>query len=310
MFSLAVGVILAAVVLFLIHPFWRKGETAMPLNMGTSPDQERADLEMEKQRILISISELEHECAQGRLTPADYQRLRDTDEHRLVKVLDRLDQLEKEEPPPTHRSKAHSSRRPVMPWTGPVVLGLVVVGSASGIYSYMDGKIGFEAQRERQSQSASFLPGMPNPVEMAARLEARLRQNPNDLQGQIMAGRSYMALQRLEDAQKAWSKVVELDQRNHEAHYHLGLILLQGGDHADPKIYEGALAHFDAALINVPRDPAVLWYQGVALVHLKRYREADDSWTTTYQNLSPGSEDAEFVKQALQNLRAGNPPLF
>jgi cytochrome c-type biogenesis protein CcmH len=197
-------------------------------------------------------------------------------------------------------------------------LGLLVVGSAAGLYSFVNGRIGLEAQRagaERQAQSSASggsggaRQGMPDPMEMVARLEARLRENPNDLQGQIMAGRSYMALERFEDAQKAWSKVIELDRRNHEAHYHLGLILLQTPA-SDTKVYEEALAHFDAALINVPREPAVLWYRGVALVHLKRYQEADESWTTAYQNLSPGSEDAEFVKQALQNLRAGNPPLF
>ncbi len=313
MFALAVGVILVAVVLFLTYPFWRKGDTSMPLNIGTSPDQERMDLEMEKQRILTSILELDHEYAQGRHAPADYQWLRTTDEHRLVKILDRFDQWVKAEPPSTPKLKARPPSRPVMPWVGPVVLGLLVVGSASGIYSYVNGKIGLEAQkaaREGQAQSDSSRQGMPNPIKMVARLEARLRQNPNDLQGQIMAGRSYMTLQRFEDAKKAWSKVVELDQRNHEAHYNLGLILIQEGDNADPKIYEEALAHFDDALINVPREPGVLWYRGMALVHLKRYREADDSWTTAYQNLSPGSEDAEFVKQALQSLRAGNPPLF
>jgi cytochrome c-type biogenesis protein CcmH len=313
MFVLAVGVILAAVIVWLVYPFWQKGETSMQLNIGTSPDQERMDLEMEKQRILTSISELDHEYAQGRLAPADYQRLKTTDEHRLVKILDRLDQWVKAESPLTPGLKVRPPQHSLMPWVGPVVLGLLLVGGATGIYSFINSTIGIEAQkaaREAQAQSGSSQQGMPNPIEMVARLEARLRQNPNDLQGQIMAGRSYMTLQRFEDAQKAWSKVAELDPRNHEAHYNLGLILLQEGNSADPKIYEEALAHFDTALINVPREPAVLWYRGVALVHLNRYGEADESWTTAYQNLSPGSEDAEFVKQALQNLRAGKSPIF
>jgi cytochrome c-type biogenesis protein CcmH/NrfG len=313
MFALAVGVILSAVVVLLAYPFWRKSDTFTPLNIGASPDQERMDLEMEKHRILISVSELDHEYAQGRLAPADYQRLKTTDEHRLVKILDRLDQWVKVQPPPTPRLKVRPPKHPLTPWVGPVALGLLVVGTASGIYSYVNGKIGLAAQKaasEGQTQSGSLPQGTPNPAEMVARLEARLRENPNDLQGQIMAGRSYMALQRFEDAKRAWSKVAELDPRNHEAHYHLGLILLQEADNADPKAYEQALAHFDTALINVPREPAVLWYRGVALVHLKRYREADESWTTAYQNLPPGSEDAEFVKQALENLRAGNAPQF
>ena len=48
-------------------------------------------------------------------------------------------------------------------------------------------------------------------MEMVAKLEARLKENPDDLQGQIMAGRSYQALGRTAEAQQAWAKVLELD---------------------------------------------------------------------------------------------------
>jgi cytochrome c-type biogenesis protein CcmH len=307
--ALFVVLILTVVVLFLMYPFWRSKGVMTPLSDQTSVDQQRADLEMEKQRILVSLSELENEHAQGRMAASDYQRLKATDEHRLVKVLDQLDHLTLAAP----SSKPNSSKPAVQPTLArmaPVVLAVAVAGGASGIYWYVHGKIGLEARRASSESQAVAGSGVPNPAEMVARLETRLRQNPNDLQGQIMAGRSYMALQRFEDAQKAWVKVVELDRRNHEAHYSLGLILLQTQQTADPKMYEEALGHFDEALINIPREPAVLWYRGVALVHLRRFQEADDSWTTAYQNLSPGSEDAEFVKQALQNLREGKNPLF
>jgi cytochrome c-type biogenesis protein CcmH len=328
MFAIVVGAMLAVVILFLAYPFWRERRTSMPMGQESfnedSEAQEQVDLEIEKQRMLTSLSELEFERAQGKLAPTDYQRLKATDEHRLVKILDRLDLLSNppqsalggEGPLPTPRLELHPPRGRAMYWLSPIILGLVVWGGASGIYSYVTGTIGLEAKRvaqEQQGQSSasggSGGQGMPNPLEMVARLEARLRENPNDLQGQIMAGRSYMALERLDDAKRAWTKVIELSRRDHEAHYNLGLILLQTKDTTDSRIFEEALAHFDTALMNVPREPVVLWYRGVALVHLKRYREADESWTSAYQNLPPGSEDAEFVKQALQNLRAGNPPL-
>jgi cytochrome c-type biogenesis protein CcmH len=317
MFGATIAIVLVGVVLFLAYPFWRKEVSPIPVSYGTSQEQERTDLEMDKQRILSSLLELENEHFQGRLSLMDYQRLKTTDEHRLLKVLARLDALtgpsQMAESSSKPKSKLHSPPQPaVTQWIGPVVLGLLVVGSAVGLYSFVNGRIGIEAQRaaaQQQVESASGSQGMPNPVEMVARLEARLQQNPDDFQGQIMAGRSYMAMERFDDARKAWSKVIELDNRNHEAHYNLGLILLQTNT-TDPKVFEEALTHFNAALMNVPREPAVLWYKGVALVHLKRYPEADESWTAAYQNLSPGSEDAEYVKQALQNLRAGKPPLF
>ena len=145
---------------------------------------------------------------------------------------------------------------------------------------------------------------------MVARLEARLRENPKDLQGQVMVGRSYMTLQRWEDAKKAWSIVLELDRRNHEAHFNLGWLLLKTQTGNDARLFEEALARFNSALINIPRDPTVLWYRGVTLVHLKRYTEADDSWTNAFQALPPESEEAKVVGEALTKLRAGADPLL
>jgi len=308
MFALAIGLMLTIVIVVLSYPFWGKAQTPMPVGRETSADQEQIDLEIEKEVILSSLSELDIDLAQGRLTPADYQRLKATDEHRLLQILNKLDRpIKAVHPSGTRKEKPSSQLAPAMHWASSALLGLLVIGSASGIYYYLDWK---QNEELREAQTQAGLRGMPNPQEMVERLEARLRTNPNDLQGQIMAGRSYMALERVDDAKKAWSKVLELDPKNYEAHFNLGVILLQTRKIDDPKIFEEALAHFDAAMIGIPMEPAVLWYRGVALVHIKRYKEAEESWTTAFQNLAPGSEDAKFVKQALQSLRDGKPPMF
>ena len=304
MFAVAVGIILTSVIVILSIPLWHR--SSIPILMGSeaSEDQERVDLGIEKQTLIDSLTELDLDLSQGKLKEVDYQRLKRTDEHHLVKILERLDPL-------SERRPQSLSSRPLIPkavsWMSAVTLALFVIGGASGVYSYI--------QRKQHTQQVAMEQGqqnqsMPNPLEMVARLEVRLRDNPNDLQGQMMAGRSYMTLQRFEDARKAWTKVLELDSRNHEAHYFLGFISLQTTPRDDQKSLEEALEHFETALIKVPREPAVLWYKGITLVHLKRYSEADESWTTAFQNLASGSEDAKLVKDALQNLRAGNFPLF
>ena len=311
MFVITIGLMLAIVILVLSYPFWNKTQAPMPVGYDTSEAQERIDLEIEKQVILTSLSELDIDLAQERLIQADYQRLKATDEHRLLQILNKLDHpniLSKPDHPDI-LSKPDHPNTPAMHWTGYALLGLLVIGSASGIYYYLNWKQTAELQAA-QRQAGSGGQGMPDPREMVTRLEARLRTNPNDLQGQIMAGRSYMALERVGDATTAWNKVLELDPKNYEAHFNLGVILLQTRKIDDPKIFEGALAHFDIALIGNPMEPGVHWYKGVALVHLKRYKEAEENWTTAFQNLAPGSEDAKFVKEALQSLRTGKPPLF
>ena len=308
-FSITAGLILVVVIIVLAYPLWNRTATPIPMGLEASADQERIDLEIEKQTLLNSLAELDLDLSQERLTHSDFQRLKGIDEHRLGRILDKIDSLPVKSvsasTPSRHGLQSHSG----MKWAGSAALGLLVVGTAVGIYDYVHGRVGLEAQKRFAEQGGvPGSQGMPNPVEMVARLEKRLSENPNDLEGQIMLGRSYMSLQRIEDARKAWSKVVELDFGNHEGHFFMGVIQLQTSPPGDGKSSQEALNHFDTALVKVPRDPALLWYKGVALLRLKEYPLADKSWTEAFQNLSPGTEDAEFVKKALQDLRAGNPP--
>lgn len=311
-FTITAGLILIAAVVVLAYPLWNKDAAPIPMGLDASIDQERIDLEIERQTLLNSLAELDLDLAQDRLTSSDYQRLKAVDENRLGRILDKLDSLSKQDPR-LKAAKLKTSPRfsGPMKWAGSIALSLLVAGSAAGIYEYIHGKIGLEAQRRfAESEGVPGPQGMPDPAEMVARLEQRLKTNPNDLQGQIMAGRSYMTLRRIEDAKKAWSKVIELDHGNFEGHFFLGLIQLQTSHVDDLKSSQEALDHFETALVKEPRDPAVLWYKGVTLLRLKQYELTDRSWTEAFQNLNPGTEDAEFVKKALQSLRAGNPPVL
>ncbi len=303
MFVLFAGVLLALVVLVLSSPFWRQDPQPMPVGHDADESQEQADLSIEREVLAHSLNELEVELAQGRLAPPDHARLKATDERRLLQVLDRLDQLAAAKPAPrAARQAAPSASRSSL--VGAAATVLVVLLAASGVYAYLQWR-NDQALIAAQGPGG---PGAPDPRQMVERLEARLRANPNDLQGQIMAGRSYTALQRMPEAKQAWTKVLELDPRNAEAHYSLGVLLIEMRKFDDPELFKTALAHFDTALVDIPLEPGVNWYRGLALWYLKQYSETDAAWTTAFQNLPPGSEDAEFVKTALMKLRAGQTP--
>jgi cytochrome c-type biogenesis protein CcmH len=298
---LAFTAIIVLVVLALSSPFWRKDADTFVVGQGADHNQELADLTIEREVLMDSLEELEVDLAQGRLAADDYARLKATDERRLLQVLDRLDRLASSRAAASHPSPP---RRTTPWWVGAVLPGLVVLIASFGIYLYIQAR-SLENLAALQPQSAS---GAPDPREMVARLEARLKENPNDLKGQILAGRSYMALERLSDAQGAWAKVLELDPRNAEAHYNLGVILVETRKFDDPELFRAALAHFDKALVDAPTEPGPNWYRGLALWYLKRYRETEEAWTTAFKNLKPGSQDAEFVSGALEKLRAGEVP--
>ena len=294
-------VILAIVLFALTVPFWRKDPSPISFAQDDDRAQEQADLQVERETLARSLQELEMEVTQGRMERVDYERLKATDERRLLQVLDRLEELKEMEASPAAELASGTTRRGG--WGRAIASGSIVLLASLGIY----GLLQFQ-QGQRILEAQERMGGGPNPLEMVAKLEARLKENPDDLQGQIMAGRSYQALDRLPEAKKAWEKVLELDPKQNEAHYNLGVAMIETRKFDDPELFKEALAHFDVVLKDLPNQPAVNWYRGLALWYLDRKQETDAAWTLASQNMEPGSKDAEFVKDALTKLRAGHVP--
>ena len=308
MFALLITLTLVAVVATLTAPLWRRSFPIAPSQPeAAAAEGERIDLLIEKERLLQALTELQTAAVDGVI--ADIDRIRDDNEHRLAAVLTRLDTLAVQAEPAaaTPSVEGVASRRGAG-WGAAGLLVLIVVGGSVAVYR----GVHWKWERAEQTATAGAEIGDPkipaiDPVAMVARLEARLKENPDDLQGQIMAGRSYMTLSRWEDAQKAWRKVVELDPRNDMAHYNIGEILIRTTPPGDKTVAAEALAHFDQALINLPQEPTILWARGIALVQLGRTVEADESWTAAYQAIPPNTQASEMVKQALDELRSGRP---
>ena len=295
-------IILVLVIVALTSPFWRKDPDPVSPFHHDDRTEELADLGIEREVLVRSIQELDVELAQGRLDADDYERLKATDERRLLQVLDRLEDLQ------THGSEEQTdgitspTRKSI--WVPATVCTIAVLFASFGIYGFVQ----WQAIQKLASVQDQMGGEGPNPQEMVARLEKRLRDNPDDLQGQIMAGRSYLALERFEESQQAWTKVLELDPRNHEAHFNLGVMLVERRKFDDPKVFTAALAHFDKVLVDLPNQAGVNWYRGMTLWYLNRPRETEEAWATAYKNLDPSSQDAAYVKNALQKLRAGETP--
>jgi len=294
-------VILGIVLFSLTLPFWRRDPSPVSFGLDDDRAQEFADLQVERETIIRSLQELEMELSQERMDQADYERLKATDERRLLHLLDKLDTFKDAAQHETDDQKKVASKR--KSWVPAIASGMVVLLASIGIY----GALQFKAAQKLMAVEAQ-MGGGPNPMEMVAKLEKRLKDNPDDLQGQIMAGRSYQALNRIPEAKKAWEKVLELDPKQHEAHYNLGVIQIETRQIDDPEIFKQALAHFDIVLADLPNQPAVNWYRGLALWYLNRRQETDAAWTLAAQNMEPGSKDMEFVKDALVKLRAGQEP--
>ena len=300
-FLIPLLIVLGIVLFALTLPFWRKDPSPISFGLDDELAQEKADLQVEREILTQSLQELEMERAQGRMELADYERLKATDEHRLLQLLDRLDVLKESGMHDDGNSQENATQR--KGWLPAIASGLVVLVASIGIY----GGLQMQAAQKLQAVEAQ-MGGGPNPMEMVARLEKRLKDNPNDLQGQIMAGRSFQALGRTAEAQQAWEKVLELDPKQHEARYNYGVLLIDTRKIDDPKLFQEALQHFDTVLADLPNQPAVNWYRGIALWYLDRRQETDAAWSLAAQNMEPGTQDLAFVKESLTKLRAGQEP--
>ncbi len=294
---IVMGIVLFAITL----PFWRRDPSPISFGLDDNQEQEYADLQVERVTLNQSLQELEMERAHHRMEQVDYERLKATDEHRLLQLLDRLEALKHKKDGDDSNDQQTTKHR--KGWIPAIASALVVLLASVGLYSVMQMQAAQKLMAVQEQMG-----GGPNPMEMVARLEARLKENPDDLEGQIMAGRSYQALGRAAEAQKAWAKALDLDPKQHEARYNYGVLLIDSRKIDDPKIFQEALNHFDTVLADLPNQPAVNWYRGIALWYLDRKQETDEAWSLAAQNMEPGSQDLTFVKESLTKLRAGQEP--
>ena len=106
-------------------------------------------------------------------------------------------------------------------------------------------------------------PSMPAPdvLAMVTKLEQHMRDDPSDLAGWLMLGRSYLALQRMDDAVNAYDRAHRLKGDSTEAALGLGeAISLRAGGQISPD----ASQLFEDALKLEPNNPKALLYGGFA----------------------------------------------
>jgi cytochrome c-type biogenesis protein CcmH len=152
----------------------------------------------------------------------------------------------------------------------------------------------------------------PDVAAMVAKLETHLRDDPNDLAGWVMLGRSYVALERMDDAIVAYDHAHRLDPGNAEAALGLGEAMsLRAGGNITPE----AAKLFEQALAIEPANPKALLYGGFAAAARGDVAAARSRWLAL-KEMHPPAQIEQLLDARIAELgaaepgagAAGNPP--
>jgi cytochrome c-type biogenesis protein CcmH len=169
----------------------------------------------------------------------------------------------------------------------------LVAGAAAGLYPLWS-NWDWHAPVQAQSMPA------PDVLAMVAKLEQHLRDDPNDLAGWLMLGRSYLALQRMDDAVNAFDRAHRLSNNSVEAALGLGeAISLRAGGQISPE----ASALFEDALKLEPNNPKALLYGGFAAATRGDRALARSRWQAL-KDLHPPPQIEEMLDARIASLGA------
>ena len=180
-----------------------------------------------------------------------------------------------------------------------VALAVLVVSSLSiGVYGAM-GSPGLS------SHGGSGM--APEMGEVVTSLAARLADEPDDLNGWKMLGRSYMSLGNYANAADAFQKAVELESsRNAQTLVDLGSAILSGN--SSEGVTGRSAALFESALALEPNNPQALFYGGIGAINRGDKELAASRWEKLL-GLNPPEEIQGVLRQRIAEWKGEAAPM-
>jgi cytochrome c-type biogenesis protein CcmH len=219
---------------------------------------ERGDANL--QLLRGQLSEIDADLRSGVLSADQYESARADLERRVLDESQQADGVS---------AGAQSGNR----WRTPVVIGLIVPLFAVLLYLYVGSVDGLNVEAYLQKQSAAMSPEKME--SMTRQLAQRLEQEPDDVEGWAMLGRSYMVLQQFPESARAWQRAAMLEPDNASilTNYAEAIGLASQGD------FDGEPVRLLARALEAdPAHPKALALSGGAAFTRGEYRAAIDYW--------------------------------
>ncbi len=267
-FLIAAALVLAASLALLSRPWWRgkrtETDTRRALNAAIYRDQ---------------MQELEKDRAGGELNDADFQEARAELQRRLLEDATEATDVKAGAGAPSRRT-----------------LGVLLVFlplAAASLYWWLGNPGGLDPMARRDFTASDI-------EDMVSSLAAKLEKEPGNLQGWLMLARSYKAMGRFDEAERAFEKampVVEKDAQLLGAY--ADLLAAKAGGSLEGKP-EQLIAQ---ALALDPDDLQSLWLAGTAAFNHKDFPAAVKHWERALRQLPPESEDAQMLSGIIAEAR-------
>lgn len=262
----AVAVLLALALL--LRPFFRMSASA-----NASRRQLNAAILREQ------LAKLDQDLAYGTLRQEDYAQARAELQRRV------LEDTSEEDAVPTLRAPKRTL----------VTLALLVPLAAIGVY-FITGNPG--------SMSATSVAqrATPDDIErMVQGLADRLDKEPGNLKGWAMLAKSYKVMGRPVEAEKAYERAgAFIDDDAQMLADYADVVATNANGNLSGK----PAALLEKALKVDPNNGMALWLAGTAAMNEKNYDRTLALWDRLSKMLQPGSEDAQTLQGAVNEVRA------
>ena len=282
---LAGAALMAGIIGFLVLPLVRRRHTpARPQNH---------EILIVRDRLLAQLNELDAERADHGVDQqvAQDEELRLSGE--LAEILRRLEGADSTRP---EQDQAGGRRLWI---TTLVVLSLAIPAVAVGLYTIQNAAVFKNLARLEEGRAIS--PQVPPMVlEMVARLEKRLAEQPNDAAGWARLGVSYANLGRMGNAREAYAKAYALAPDNMDVLVDYAWVLYS----ENPKNTEGKVFELYTRIYrDQPQNPDALWFLGLAAFQQGDYAKTIKYWDRLQKVLPPDSPAVGNVRAAIAQAR-------
>jgi cytochrome c-type biogenesis protein CcmH len=266
----------AAVIAVLALPLLRRSTNVAPRSAH--------DLEVYRDQ----LAEIERDRTRGTLSETEAEAARAEIARRVLSAANKLP------------SEAGAAPTPPSSRLLPLAAAAAAPVVALLLYAGYGGSPGLPSQpfAAREDKPADFGGQI---TQMVAGLAARLKENPNDLEGWQMLARSYTTLERNADAVTAWRKVLDLSGN---ADVHAGSLGESIVRAADGIVTPEARALFERAKAADAHDARAGFYLGLAYSQEGDSRRAVQTWTDLIAMSPPDAPWLATVQDRIRRVAA------